>query len=145
MIELFIDSSVFEIPDSKTKLDFVRIKCLIGLKKKDGSEYSFAEGIVDTGSHVSIIPKEVSEIIEKEVTAKYRIKGLNLRDECALPVDVGKTTCTLFDKEGNASGDLEISCFFANTNDVPVIIGFADILTRFKLNIDYSSRKAFLE
>ena len=72
-------------------------------------------------------------------------KGLNLRDECAIPVDVGKTICVLFDKSGNTSGDVEIFCYFANSNEVPVIIGFADIMTKFKINIDYPNRKAFLD
>lgn len=145
MIKLIVDSSLFEVPNSKTKLDFVRIKCLIGLKKKNVSEYTLAEGIIDTGAYVSVIPKDISEIIEKETIGKYKMKGLNSKEECAIPVSVGKTTCILFDELGNTSGDLEISSFFANTNDIPVIIGFADILTKFKLNIDYANKKAVLE
>jgi hypothetical protein len=145
MIELIIDSSLFEIPQSRSKLDFVRIKCLIGLKKKDGSGYSLAEGIIDTGAYVSVIPKDVGEVIEKEVTGKYRMKGLNSREECAIPVLIGSTTCILFDEQGNTSGDMKISSFFAETNDVPVIIGFADILNRFTLTVDYQNNKAFLK
>ena len=145
MIELFVDTTPFEIPDSKAKLDFVRIKCLVGFKKKDGSGYSLAEGIVDTGAYVSVIPEDLSEIIEKEITGRYRMKGLNSGEDCAIPVNVGKTTCILFDESGNTSGDLNIACFFADSNDVPVIIGFANILTRFKLHIDYPNKKAFLE
>ncbi len=52
MIELNIDASSFEIPDSKTKLDFVRLKCLIGFKEKQGVGYRLAEGIVDTGAYI---------------------------------------------------------------------------------------------
>lgn len=145
MIKLFVDIALFDVPDSNKKLDFIRIKCLIGFKRKDRTGYSLAEGIIDTGAYVSVIPKDLGEIIEREVTGQYRMKGINLRDECAIPVSVGKTTCILFDESGNTSGDLEISCFFANTNDIPVVIGFVDILTRFKINIDYPNKKAFLE
>ena len=145
MIELIIDSTPLQIPGSKRKPDFVRIKCLIGFKKKDGSGYSLAEGIIDTGAYISVIPKGLSDIIEKEIMGRDRMKGLNLRDECAIPVDVGKTICVLFDKSGNTSGDVEIFCYFANSNEVPVIIGFADIMTKFKINIDYPNRKAFLD
>ena len=145
MIQLIVDTSFFEIPDTKTKLEFVRIKCMIGFKKKDSSEYSLAEGIIDTGSYVSVIPRTVSDKINKEITGRYRMKGLNTRDECAIPVSVGTATCIIFDKCGNASGDLNIPCFFADTDDAPVIIGFANLLTRFKVIIDYPHKAAFLE
>lgn len=145
MIELIIDSSPFEIPDSKTKIDFVRIKCLIGFKEKDGTGYRLTEGIIDTGAYVTVLPKGLSERIEKEITGTYKIKGLNTRDECAILVSCGKTKSIIFDKSGNTSDELEISCYFANSDEVPIIVGFADILTRFKINIDYSNKKASLE
>ncbi|NQT46936.1 MAG: hypothetical protein HQ593_05660 [Candidatus Omnitrophica bacterium] len=145
MIELIIDSSPYKIPGSKTKLDLVRIKCLVGFKEKNGSNYRFNEGIIDTGAYVSIIPKGLSERIEKEITGRDRVKGINSREECAIPASVGKAKCILFDRSGNASDELEFTCYFANSDEVPIIIGFADVLTRFKINIDYPNRKAFLE
>lgn len=144
MIELIIDTSPFEVPDSKTKLDFVRIKCLIGFKEKDGVGYRLAEGIVDTGAYVTVIPKGLSERIDKQITGSYKMKGLNSRDECSIPVVVGKTKCVLFDKSANTSEELEIACYFAHSDEIPVIIGFADILTKFKINIDYPNKNAFL-
>lgn len=144
MIELIIDASPFEVPFSKTKIDFVRIKCLIGFKEKDGGGYRLAEGIVDTGAYVTVIPKGLSERIDKQITGNYKMKGLNSRDECAISIDVGKTICVLFDKSAHTSQELEIACYFAHSDEVPVIIGFADILTKFKISIDYPNKKAFL-
>lgn len=145
MIQLIVDASFFKIPNTDTSLDFVRIKCMVGFKKKDSSEYCLAEGIIDTGAYVTVIPKTLADKIEKEVTGEYKMKGLNQRDECAIPVSVGKATCVIFDKSGNSSGNLDISCFFAHTEDCPVIIGFADLLSKFKINIDSSRKTAFLE
>ncbi len=144
MIELIVDASPFVIPDSKIELDFVRIKCLMGFKEKQGRGYRLAEGIIDTGAYVTVIPKGLSERIDKQITGSYKMKGLNLKEECAIPVAVGKTKCILFDKSVNTSEELEIACYFAHSDEVPVIIGFADILTKFKINIDYSNKKAFL-
>lgn len=144
MIELIIDASSFEIPDSRTKIDFVRIKCLIGFREKDGTGYRLTEGIIDTGAYVTVMPKGLSERIDKQITGSYKMKGLNSRDECAIPVAVGKTKCVLFDRLSNVSEELEIACYFAHSDAVPVIIGFADILTRFKISVDYPHKKAFL-
>lgn len=73
------------------------------------------------------------------------MKGLNSKDECAIPVDVGRTKCVLFDKSANISKELEIVCYFAHSDELPVIIGFANLLTEFKINIDYPNQTAVFE
>ena len=145
MIHLRVETSPFEIPNANAQLEFVRIKCMLGFKEKDGHEYVFSEGIIDTGAYVSVISKVLADKIKKDVTGEYMMKGLSSRDECAIPVSVGKATCLIFDNLGNTSGDLEVPCFFAHTAEVPVIIGFAGLLTKFKLIVDYPQKRAILE
>jgi len=145
MINLIIDSSKFSIPKSNFSLDFVRLKCLVGFKEKEGKNYRLCEGIIDTGSYVTVLPFGLSEKIEKEVFGKYKIKGFNAKRECAIPVLVGKTKCVLFDKQGNFSSEIIISSYFAQTDEIPIILGLADLLTRFRIEIDNEKGIAFLE
>lgn len=145
MINLIIDSSKFSIPKSNFSLDFVRLKCLVGFKEREGKNYRLCEGIIDTGSYVTVLPFGLTEKIEKKISGKYKIKGFNVKKECTIPVSVGKTKCVLFDKQGNSSSEMIISSYFAQTDEIPIILGFADLLTKFKIKIDYQKGIAFLE
>ncbi|OQX54269.1 MAG: hypothetical protein B5M48_01310 [Candidatus Omnitrophica bacterium 4484_213] len=144
MINLIIDNSKFSIPKSNFSLDFVRLKCLVGFKEEESANYRLCEGIVDTGSYVIVLPFRLSERIEKEVSGKYKIKGFYTKGECAIPVS-GKTKCVLFDKQGNSSCEMIIYSYFVQTDEIPIILGFADLLTRFKIKINYQKGIAFLD
>jgi hypothetical protein len=49
------------------------------------------------------------------------------------------------DEEGNQSKELEVLCYFALSNLVPLIVGFRDILENFKVYFDYKDNIAFAE
>jgi hypothetical protein len=66
------------------------------------------------------------------------------REECALPIVIGDISCVLVDREGQ-SEELQISAYLALTDDVPLVIGFWDLLERFKLCMDYRNKEAYLE
>jgi len=51
--------------------------------------------------------------------------------------------CLLTDETGALGPELEILSFLAKTDQVPLILGFADLLSKFEICFDYGSGKAF--
>ncbi len=144
-IKLILDTSIENLTESLQDFEFIRLKCLVGFKSIDGYSYRFTEALVDTGAYISVIPSGLAKKIEKEILGEDKLKGINRRDECSIPVLVGKTSCILFDKDYNVTEDLLIRSYFAKTDEVPVILGFADVLSKFAVYVNYQRRIAYIE
>ena len=115
--------------------EFTRLFCYIRFKTHNGWSDSL-QAIVDTGAPVSLIPLDVWSEAETEVLTDFEIGGINPRQECTLPVLVGKIKCIIVDENKNQSKELEIFSYFATTNKVPLLIGFKNLLCEFKMNIN---------
>ncbi len=75
----------------------------------------------------------------------FEIQGLALKPECKIPAIVGKLKCVVRDRKGNCSRMLEIRALLALTDEVPLILGFKDLLSEFKVCFNYQKREAYLE
>ena len=75
----------------------------------------------------------------------HKVAGINPRPECSIPVIIGKVSCILLDEYSGKSRELEIHAYLAMTDEVPLIIGFKDLLTRFKLCIDFPENEAWID
>jgi hypothetical protein len=73
-----------------------------------------------------------------------RAQGINLRPECAIPAQLAEITCTLYDSSGNHSDDLLMPSLVAQSNEVPLILGFAGLLSKFEVRFDYQAESAYL-
>jgi len=82
--------------------------------------------------------------VEIEVEAAPLI-GINDRPECQIPASLGQIRCVLTDETGQVSPELWILCFLAQTDRVPIILGFADLLSRFEVCFNYNTGEAFAE
>ncbi|MDI6791259.1 MAG: hypothetical protein QME81_00085 [bacterium] len=100
MVNLSFDTSTTILCEGLFSIEYIRLTGLIGLKSSQGN-YVFAEAIIDTGAYISVIPARIAGKIQKKVVGEDKLKGMNPKEECALPVEVGKTTCLLFDEEYN--------------------------------------------
>lgn len=49
------------------------------------------------------------------------------------------------DEDGNHSRLVEIYAYLALIDDVPLLLGFKDLLQHFKVCFDYNANKAFIE
>ena len=58
--------------------------------------------------------------------------------------DAPRIACFLTDQTGRLSSELDVRCFLAKTDRVPLILGFANLLSRFKVCFDYRSGDAFV-
>ncbi len=116
--------------------EFTRLFCYIRFKTHNNGWSDSLQAIVDTGAPVSLIPLDVWSEAETEVLTDFEIGGINPRQECTLPVLVGKIKCILVDENKNQSKELEILSYFATTNKVPLLIGFKNLLCEFVMNLN---------
>ncbi len=50
---------------------------------------------------------------------------------------IGKVNCILLDEYDNKSRELAIHAYLAMTDEVPLILGFKDLLSKFRVCFDY--------
>lgn len=145
MIQLIIESSPFTIPNTDCTIEFTRLKNLAGFRKARSRNYLFVEGILDTGGYVTLLPKSFAAELALETVGHYSLSGINRRAECAIPVAATYSACVLFDGQGNRTKEFRIPCYVSQTEGVPVILGFAGLLSKFEVCFDLRKRLAHLE
>ncbi len=121
----------------------IRLFVDVRFRMRDGWTKPYP-AILDTGAHASLIPFKIWSKCLISIAADYIVRGVVPKEECALPVLIGDIFCVLVDRE-RRSEELKISAYLAHTDDVPFVIGFWDLLERFKLCMDYRNREAYLE
>jgi len=126
------------------KGEFVRLFCSVRFKTKDGWDDA-VDAIIDTGAPVSLIPFDVWSNAKTELLVEHEVYGINPSKECRIPVKVGKIMGVLVDEEENQSGEIEMLSYLALTTKIPVILGFKDLLTEFKICFDYGENEAWIE
>ena len=125
-------------------LTIIRLIASVRFIGSEGTPLEPIDAIVDTGAHTSVLPlklwKQLAvEIDEEDVT----LGGINDRPECQIPASLGRVRCFLTDETGQFSPELDVPCFLAKMDRVPLILGFANLLSRFKICYDYDNGEAF--
>lgn len=113
----------------------IRLICEVKFKTKDGWSESYS-AIVDTGAPISVIPFQIWTESEAEIMAEHKIRGVVPKEECTLPVLVGRIMCILVDGE-SFSEERQLLAYLALTNEIPLILGFKDLLSVFELSFFY--------
>ncbi len=112
----------------------LRIVSTIAFRTKDGwSNPRLA--IIDTGAHTSILPLTVWEEADVEIFGDHFVRGLVPKEECVLSVKVGWVDAVILDRFGNQSSKLRFRAYLAPTDDIPLIIGFKDLMDRCELRL----------
>lgn len=125
------------------KSHIIRLFVDVQFKTRDGWTEPYS-AILDTGAHAALIPFKVWGECLVNFTAEHVVRGVVPKEECSLPILIGDISCVLVDRERQTE-ELKISAYLALTDDVPLLIGFWDLLERFKLCMDYRSKEAYLE
>jgi len=143
MIHLYFDTAVVPLDDAG-QLTITRLNCNVTFRRQDGTWSRLHVAIIDSGAHTSVLPEKIWREAERDIIAEYELKGINPRPECSIPALVGKVMCMLHDDYGHSSDDLLISAILAQSNEVPIILGFADLLTEFEVTFNYRAGRAYL-
>ncbi|MFQ6062939.1 MAG: hypothetical protein ACE5J9_07165 [Methanosarcinales archaeon] len=140
--EILVEELLNKLPDYG---GISRIITLIKFKTSLGEWSKSYEALIDTGAHISVIPSNIWISTRYEWLATHKMYGIVPREECELPVDIGKLICVLIDREGNFSNAIEIRAYLAPSDEIPLVIGFKDLLEKFKLNISVPEDEYYLE
>ena len=121
----------------------MRLKGDIMFRERSGKIRGY-DAIIDTGVFISLIPLSIWENVEYGKIARHSVKGIVPKKECSVDVIIGRIKVKLIDEE-NESDEMEIYAYLAMTDEVPLIIGFKDLLSRFRVCFDYCENEAFIE
>lgn len=121
----------------------IRLWCWASFEKEDGWTLPYP-ALIDTGAHTSMIPKRIWSILPVNKLAEHYTKGLVPKPECKLDVGVGEINIILLDSDTRTK-KYRVLSFLAPTDDIPLIIGFKNLLSEFKVHFDYKENKAWIE
>lgn len=146
----------------KVNLYFIEIED-VGLKNKPGEHGNLTrligkvkfktrrgwsktfDALIDTGAHTTLIPLSIWQDIETDILSDHEVKGILAKKECGVPVKVAKVKTVMFDLEGNQTDELEILAYMSLIENVPLLIGFRDVLDKFNVCFNYQQNTAFIE
>jgi len=144
MVNLFFETLRSRELEAKVEgFDIVRLRCYVQFEKRTG-EISVHDAIVDTGAFISLIPFSIWKDVEMDRFADHRVGGLIQKPECSIPVIIGKIALRLVDEE-HQTEKIDIHAYLALTDEIPLILGFKDLLASFKVCFDYKDHSAWLE
>ena len=121
----------------------IRLWCWTSFKKEKGWTLPYP-ALIDTGAHTSLIPKRIWYDLPVNKLAEHYTGGLVPKPECKLDVDVGEVSFALLDRD-NITKRYRVLSFLMPTDDIPLIIGFKDLLSEFKICFDYNENRAGIE
>jgi len=122
----------------------IRLLGRIALKTSNGFTTP-KKAIIDTGAHISVLPLNIWRLLDLEIIGTSKLRGIVPKEECELDVSVGIVKCIIMDKEDNKTSEVEVHSLLALTDNVPILIGFKDLLDRFMIHSDYPRKEAWLE
>ena len=144
-IKLFYETYIDpEITKFIANYNIIRLKGIIRFVKERNYSDPF-KAIIDTGAHISLIPQYMWKELNIENLGKYEVRGISNKPECNIPSIIGKLGIIIQDRYGNSTKKLKIHSCLALTNEVPLILGFKDLLSKFKVCFDYDQNEAYIE
>ena len=138
---MFIDSELEnKVPE---RAEIVRLWCLVQFKKQKDWTMPYP-ALIDTGAHTTIIPKKIWSDLSIKKIAKHYVRGLIPKEECKLDIEVGEVEILVCDKVKHTN-KMQILSYLALVDNIPLILGFKDLLSKFKVCFDYNQNVAFIE
>lgn len=136
--EIFSDHEI-------TEHNIIRLKSGLQFKTPLGWSKPYS-GIVDTGAHLTAIPTSIWKNLTPSGKGKeYTLFGLSKKQECGLNGEISTIAIILVDEEGNQTTEIELTAFLAETDQIPLILGFSGLLEKVSLHFDYQQNVAYVE
>ena len=146
IVKLSFDTKSTFVGPRMEIMSIIRIMGNIVLRLQDGGFTPLQQAIVDTGSYWSVVPQELCtrcavDIIEPNAP----IIGFASNDICHIPASIGRISGKILDDEEHETRLLIFLAFLAHTDDVPLVLGFVDLLAEFQVRFDYRTKVAYLD
>lgn len=127
-------------------MPIIRLIANMVLRLRDNGFTPLQRAIVDTGSYWSVVPRELWTLCAVDIIEPNSpIIGFAPDEVCHIPASIGKISGIIFDDEGHETRLLTFPAFLAHTDDVPLVLGFADLLSEFQVRFDYRTKSAYLD
>jgi len=121
----------------------IRIKTEVKFKQMKSWSRSFF-AIIDTGAYISLLPHDVWKNADVEIIGtNYWLRGLVPNSK--FPVKLGRVKCVLLDSKLNISDGIGMLAFLSDSEQMPLILGFKDVLEKIKMFIDCKNNEAYIE
>jgi len=144
MIKLFFETLKSRELEAKAGgIEIVRLRCYVQFEKTSG-DVSIHDALIDTGAFISLIPFSIWKDADVKRLGSHSVGGIISKQECVIPVIIGKVDIRLIDEE-NQTEKINIHAYLALTDEIPLIIGFKDVLSSFRICFDYKKDAAWLE
>lgn len=131
-----------ELLDKEIVLPIIRLLGVIEFKSHSGWSNPY-NVIIDTGSPLSVFPASIQERADIHFLHQTKISGIVPNENCSLSAKLVELTFRLSDKN-KITKPIKSKAYIVTSDKIPLILGFADLLERFDLNISYSKKKASL-
>jgi len=123
----------------------VRLYGRIRFEKEKGWSNEY-RAIIDTGSPVSLIPSSIWKEIKLEFLSQKEFPILGIAKEESEPILARIATVKLvFIDPETTSSSFRVKAYLLPTDHIPLLFGFEDLLTEYKLFCDYKNNSAYLE
>jgi len=122
----------------------IRIKGLVRILRHSKLSDPY-RAIIDTGAHMSVVPFYIWKDAKIERLGHYEVSGLSTKPECKIPGVIGKIWLLIQDRCGNKTDLQAVHACLVLTDEVPFIIGFKDLLSRFNVCFNYEKGEAYIE
>ena len=144
-MELFLNFGLkydLELLDKGIVIPIIRLFSVVEFK--DSSKWNGPyDAIIDTGSPLSVFPASIQEKCDARVLHKTKISGIVPDKSCSLSAKLCLLTYRLSDKN-SVTKPIESKAYIAESDNIPLILGFADFLEKFNLHIRYPEKTASL-
>jgi len=124
----------------------IRLMAKVRFRRADGSETEPWEAILDTGAPFGVLPRRLWRDLDTAIRVQETtFGGISQRKVCQIRASFGLVRGQLEDETGSMSQWCEFPVFLAQTDRVPLILGFAGLWEKFKTYFDYAADVAWVE
>ncbi|NCO41399.1 MAG: hypothetical protein COZ06_28590 [Armatimonadetes bacterium CG_4_10_14_3_um_filter_66_18] len=128
-----------------TGIPVLRLRARLRFLKADGSPSPAWLGTVDTGAPVSVIPRILWQPLARTlVHENTTFGGISKQAVCQIPASLAEVQGLIIDSRGHASRCLTFPAYLAHTDEVPLLIGFASLLSVLALHVNCQKRQAWV-
>jgi hypothetical protein len=104
----------------------------------------YKAGIVDTGATVSLFPPSMWRDAERQDIGEVQVGGAVPLEQCRIRAMLARVSCTLSDGVALV-GPLDIHAYLAESDEVPLLLGLADLIESGTLLVALGRQHASLE
>ncbi|MFQ6062810.1 MAG: hypothetical protein ACE5KT_02130 [Methanosarcinales archaeon] len=121
---------------------FYSVNVTARFQKSDGTYLEPKRLLFDTGASITLLTSDMLELLGIKEYVPYLMSGVIKDKKCKLPVNICRVTMKLEDEFGNVSPSFDLWAAIADRENVPLLLGMADIINQFNIEIKYDMEQA---